>query len=263
MINVYARNLGWLFADLQQNIAKHGAVASETPLPDAKAWICLRDTEAHLSPDPARTLVTVHHTNPVCLRGFGMVGCVHPFQHQLFRERDRKTPVFTQPIGSRDIPVHPFPDRPVIGGFFREVNDKTKKNLKGSLLFAEAVEIARKSISFDVLLIGGNLEHISHIGTYEKRGATPEDYARITALMTCSVSPMIPLSAYEATAGGRAVISTPREWPYDFDNVFMGKTAKQLAAHIIDVLSSPRLIPQKPFDRDDWCKALVEEAARL
>jgi len=264
-VNVYARNLGWLFTDLQQNIAKYGAIASETPLPDMDAYICLRDSEAHLSPKPDKTLTTLHHIHPVDLRGFGMVACVHPFQERQFRQRDTKTPIFTLPIGARDIPVAPFPDKPVLGGFFREVHSKGKRNLKGSLLFKEAVEIARREFDFDVLLIGENLEHIASIGRYEKRGALPEDYARITALMTTSTSPMIPLSAYEALAAGRPVISTPREFPFNAANVVFGECARELSRQIIAVFSmeNPRIAPQHPFSREDWCKAMVEEARKL
>lgn len=262
-VNVYARELGWLFSDLKQHIASHGAIPSESPIPDADAYICIRDSEAHLSPKPDKTVVQVHHINPVDLRGFGMISFCHPYQERQYREFDKKTPSFTLPIGARDIPVTPLPDKPTLGGFFREVNSQGKKHLKGSLLFAEAVEIARKTLDFDVLLIGGNLDHIKHIGRYEKRAATPDDYARITALMTTSTSPCVPLSAYEALAAGRPVISTPREWTHDFSNIGAGKTAKELAACIVTYLKSPILIPQKPFDRDEWCKRQVKEAINL
>lgn len=262
-VNVYARNLQWLFEDLKHHMARHGAIASDSPILDADAYVCIRDSEAHLSPKPDKTVVQVHHINPVDLRGFGMISFCHPYQERQYREFDKKTPSFTLPIGARDIPVTPLPDKPTLGGFFREVNSKGKKHLKGSLLFAEAVEIARRDFDFECLLIGENLEHIKHIGRYEKRAATPDDYARITALMTTSTSVNTPLSIYEGLAAGRPIVSTPREWTHDFTNIFTGESPKELAKAIIDALVAPKLIPQKPFDRDEWCKRQIEEARKL
>jgi hypothetical protein len=262
-INVFCQNKGWLFQDLKENISRFGAISSEFSLPNMDSYICIRDSEGFLSPRPDKTLIQIHHINPVDLKGFGMVACVHPFQMRQFRQRDTKTPIFTLPIGAREIPVSPFPDKPVLGAFFREVHSKGQRNLKGSLLFKEAVEIARREFDFDVLLIGENLEHIASIGRYEKRGALPEDYARITALMTTSTSPMIPLSCYEALAAGRPVISTHREWFFDSQNVFLRDSAKNLAKAIINTLNAPTLIPQCPYKRDDWCKAMVKEAGNL
>lgn len=259
-INVFCKNHRWLFEDLKQEIASYGAIASDEPLPDADAWICLRDTEAKLSPDKTKTLVTVHHIEPITHDGYGKINFVHPFQK---RQYNGNGPSFVLPIGSRNIPPSPFPDKPVLGGFFREVNGNGKRNLKGSVLFKQAVELARQQIDFEVLLIGANLRHIAHIGTYECRGALPDDYARITALMTTSTSQMVPLSVYEAMAAGRPIVTTPREFPFKANNVFMADTVEGLAEGIIKALTEPKMIVQNPFSRSDWCRRMVEEAGKL
>jgi hypothetical protein len=262
-INVYCRNLGWLFEDLKKLIASHGAIASDSPIQNADAYICIRDSEAHLSPNPSKTLVQLHHINPVYLSGYGTISCVHPFQEAQYKKRDRDTPIFTQPIGSRDVPLSQLPERKVLGGFFREVNSRGKKNLKGSLLFKEAVDLARKRMDFDVLLIGGSLKHIADIGKYEERAAEPKDYERITALMTTSTSNGIPLSAYEALAAGRSVISTPRDWTYNFVNLYTGSTPKELSNCIVNALKNNMIVEQKPFSREEWAKRQIEEVASL
>lgn len=259
-INVYCRNLGWLFEDLKREIASYGAAPSDSPLKYADAWICLRDKEAHLSPDKSKTLVTVHHIEPINHEGYGKIAFVHPFQQ---RQYQGNNPSFVLPIGSRDVPQSPFPDKPVLGGFFREVNGGGKRNLKGSVIFKQAVELARQQIDFDVLLIGANLRHIADIGKYECRGALPDDYTRITALMTTSTSQMVPLSAYEAMACGRAIITTPREFPFKADNVFMAETVDGLADGIVKALTAPKMNVQKPFSRSDWCLRMIKEAREL
>lgn len=259
-INVYCKNNGWLFEDLKQEIALYGAIASDKPIKDADAWICLRDNESNLSPDKSKTLVTVHHIDEINHEGYGIIAFVHPFQE---RQYNGKNPSFVSPIGARDIPQSQFPDKPVLGGFFREVNNNGKRNLKGSVIFKQAVELAKQKIDFDVLLIGANLRHIAHIGKYECRGALPDDYSRITALMTTSTSPMVPLSVFEAMSCGRPIITTIREFPFNYDNVFMEDTVEGLANGIVKALTTPKIIIQKPFSRSEWCRMMVEEASKL
>lgn len=262
VINVYCRSLGWLFDDLKGLIASCGAIPSETPIPNADAYICIRTTEFNKSPRPEKTLVQIHSLEEYDLRGAGIISYCHPEQWRMNRAKNHKIPYFIQPIGSRDIPVTPLPENPTVGAFFREVN-KNGKPLKGSALFAEAVEIARREMDFDVLLIGDNLEKIAHLGTYEKRGAEPKDYSRITALMTTSTSKAVPLSAYEALAAGRALVSTPREFTFNVENVFWGWDAKTLADAIIKALNVGEVKPQKPFCRTEWAKKQIEEAIKL
>lgn len=259
-INVYCRNLGWLFEDLKKEIAGFGAVASEEPLQDADAWICIRDTEARLSPDKSRTVVTIHHTEKIDHQGYGLLSFVHPFPERNWRDNNLHDDSVVLPIGSRPIPKSPLPSEPTLGFFCREHG----KGLKRSQMFADAVELARKKTAFKVLMIGQKLEHIAGIGKYEKRPAVPEDYARITALCSTSVSPMIPLSVYEAMAAGRPIITTPREFPFDHYNVFQADNVEGLAQCMVEVLKfAPMMHIQKPFCRIEWAKTTFEQARSL
>lgn len=255
MINVYCGDRGWLFEDLKREIASFGAEASERPIPGADAYICIRTREAHLSPNRDKTVVQVHDTHQYALNAYGMVSMVHPVQAQtvVCKAMD------VCPIGSRDIHMDALPEVPTIGFFCREIGSE-----KGSDVFEQAVFIARRTAQFDVLLMGERLEKIAHLGNYVGRAAGPKDYSAIDALFTASVSPMVPLSAYEALAGGRSVISTPRQWPYDFHGIHTGRTAAELAEHIVSVVTHRSLYsPQKPYARWQWAKRQVQLAEAL
>lgn len=262
LVNVFCKNKGWLFEDLKQHMARHGAVASDTPMTDADAWICLRDTEAHTVPDRSRTLVQCHHMNDFNHVDYGMVSFCHPAQERQYRAMhgDRQQS-FTLPIGARDVPHAPLPPRPVLGFFCREVG--LDRRIKGSDVFAAAVTEARKFTDFDVLMIGERLDHISHLGQYECRAAVPDDYARITSLCVTSTSIAVPLSMYEAIAAGRAVASMRREMTFPCPTVFMADDAQSLAEAITSALSVRNAVPMMPFSRDDWARRQVEEAMRL
>lgn len=262
VVNVFCQNKGWLFEDLKHHMARHGAVASDTPLHDADAWICLRDTEAHTIPDRRRAVVQCHHMNDFDHVDYGMISFCHPAQERKFRGLHGRAPKsFTLPIGSRDIPYSPLPQRPVLGFFCREVG--LDRRLKGSDTFAAAVTLARQVMDFDVLMIGERLDHIAHLGTYECRAAVPDDYARITALAVTSTSICVPLSMYEALAAGRAVVSTPREMTFPARNLLFGEDARDLAAAFTCALSVKVTDRQMPYSRDDWARRQVQEAMAL
>src|SRR4030095_11948124 len=65
-INVYAQNKAWLFEDLKhhfRNLSPAGEseiIISDSPLPGADAWVCLRTNEGDASPDLGRTAIFVH-----------------------------------------------------------------------------------------------------------------------------------------------------------------------------------------------------------
>jgi glycosyltransferase involved in cell wall biosynthesis len=260
LINVYCENKGWLFEDLKQLIAAQGAVASDMPLPDADAYICIRTRNAELSPKPEKTVVQIHDMD--CFLGdkYGAISFVHEEQAKLWRKKGFRGRYFTLPIGSRDIPYAPRPQRPTLGYFCREVGDK-----KRSEFFAQVVKAAKKRMDFDVLMIGENLDSIKNIGKYIERAAVPADYARITAFMTTSVSPMVPLSAYEALAAGRPVVTTPRIWPssHSWHGVYCGITEEELAEQVVRALKVNLCQPFAPFNRTAWAKEQVRIAKTL
>lgn len=258
-INVYCKSYGWLFDDLKRRFADFGALPSELPVPDADAWICIRTQELRNSPKPEHTVVQVHDMRQYRIGVAGCVSLVHPAQMNNLNEYSGRRKV--DPIGSRDIVAGELPPAPVIGFFCRESGTE-----KGSPLFSEAVAIAREELDFEVLMIGWNLDHIEGLGRYERKAAGPLDYQRITALVTCSVSPMIPLSAYEACAAGRLVITTPRIWPEgsEWAMVRTAESAEGLAALICEAVRTPRKFrPEMPFSRDRWIQNQIEEAVKL
>lgn len=254
MINVFCKSNGWLFDDLKAEIASFGATPSEQPLPNADAWICVRSSESDLVPDKSMAVVQIHDVKNKIPDGFASYSYVHPFQ---LRQSGVNGSV--NPIGSRDIPYDDLPDKPTIGFFCKEYG-----KVKRSELFAEAVMMAKQECKFNVLMIGGNLSHIKHIGAYENRAANVNDYSRIDALVTCSVSPMIPLSAYEALAAGRSVISTPREWLFNSPAIQEGESAEDIAEIIVDVVTDRKLhAPFMPYSREDWARLQFEKALEL
>lgn len=254
-INVYCKDKGWLFEDLKNTIALKGATPSEKPLSGFDKYICIRTKEANLSPNPKKTVVQVHDMATYDLRDYGKISLVHESQAQ-----NVKGSMEITPIGSRMLRRSCLPEKPTIGFFCREVGD----NKKGSDIFEKAVLKAKKKIEFDVLMIGQRLEHISHLGKYENRPANIDDYDRITALFVASKTPMIPLSAYETLASGKAVISTPRLWPDTYSAVKEGRTLNDLSENIINVVENPKLYhTEMRFWRDSWAKRQIELAKAL
>lgn len=253
-INVFCRDNNWLFDDLKREIAKQGAIHSRKPLPDADAWICVRSSEADLVPSPKRCLIQIHDVKNKVPKGFGQYSYVHDYQR-----RQSGIDGFVLPIGSRDIDYDDLPEKPTIGFFCKEYGQ-----LKRSNMFAEAVMMAKAECDFNVLMIGDKLEHIRSIGRYEVRGAGVNDYKRIDALVTCSISPMIPISCYEALAAGRSVISTPREWPFESNMIKEGETVDDIAELIYDTVKERmQYKPFMPYSRSDWAKRQIEEALKL
>lgn len=254
LINAYCEPRGWLFDDLRRELAAAGAVPSDEPLAHADAWICLRSRERRFSPNPGRTVLQVHDMETPPAPEFGAVALVHPVQLA-----DHPNGLVL-PIGARECPPAPLPRHPAVGFFCREVNGR-----KGSDLFGQAVLLAREHVRFEVHLIGERLEHIAELGIYQQRGAIPRDFGLVDALVVCSQSPMVPLSAYEACAAGVRVISTPRQWiGPGWGAVHTAATAEALADEIIDAVTCrQRFAPHAPFTRAAWAQSQVALAKGL
>ncbi len=266
IINAYCQSRGWLFDDLKTGFEALGAIVSDAPIPEADAWICIRTREAAKAPDRARTVVQVHDLDdhaPATFNGFGRVSFVHERQADLWRQAGYTGSFSVTPIGARGvIRASALPHRPTLGWFGREVN-----GAKRSVLFGQAVELARRQTTFDVLLIGERLRHLANLGRLEERAAGVDDYARIDALCVTSSSPMVPLSMYEAAAAGKAVISTPRELPAAGERwtmVRFAETAPLLAALIVSAMRHRRTYePCAPFLREDWLAWQFQMACQL
>jgi len=266
-VNAYCKNLGWLFEDLKRTLAGAGAFVTNEPDESADAWVCIRSREWKSSPDLRRTTVQIHDIHlkpkPNCLNSAGCVQFTHPFQLSLWQANGFKGNHTITPIGSRDCikPSTCKPERPTIGFFCRE----NKAMSKGSLLFRDAVLLAKKLSDFDVLLIGDRLSHIAEIGKYQKRAANPDDYSRIDALVSTSTSPCVPLSVYEACAAGISVISTPRQFPgHSWPMVMWATNAEEIANCIVQIVSArPKHNSVKPYVLETWAETTLQIARKL
>jgi hypothetical protein len=272
--NVFAKSLGWLFDDLKAAIAASGAEASEAPAMNARSWICIRTGEAESAPDLARTLVQVHDMNPpnpAALQSAGLVAFTHPLQAYIWQCSGFSRPHKILPIGARcGISwAHQLPTRPTIGYFTGETGPGM--NHKRSDMFAEAVSLARNSLDFDVLLIGRWLDAVADIGEWHDRAAGLSDYQRIDVLITCSPSPGVPLSVYEACAIGIPIVTTPRWFPTaNWPNVFQGGDVFGLASHLVEILKRRDYFFQRrkehafaPFSLETWTERQVQWARKL
>jgi hypothetical protein len=268
-INVFCKDNGWLFSDLRREFGEHGAEISDLPSNTADVWICVRSDELQIVPDISRTIVQVHNMFPVDIDLYNRclgVSFTHPMQLFLWRTNGFTGNYTVCPIGSRsNIQASAsLPERPTLGFFCGE----TRLMHKGSDLFAAAVKEARKVIDFDCLMIGRNLDHIAHLGSYEQNAAGPRDYQRIDALFTASISPGVPLSVYEACSIGKPIISTPRWFPGDgWKSIFFGESPEILAGHIVSVLQSRRELHSEapknshaPYTLDGWISQNLEYA---
>lgn len=254
-INVYCKSKGWLFDDLKKQIAKLGAISSNTPIDDADAYICIRTNEAMLSPKPEKTVVQVHDMKKHKLFGYGIVSLVHESQ-SVFTDAEK----FIQPIGSRGIPDFELPERPTIGFFARALNHENK----GKDIFERSILEAKKHCDFDVLMIGNNLNDIEYLGEYEARAAGIMDYSRVSALFTASQTPMIPISIYEGISCGRAIVTTPRVFPFDYDGIMVGNNYNELSEKIVYHVNNYRKYnPVNKYTRYDWCMKQIELAKKL
>lgn len=261
MINVYAENLGWLFEDLKAHFRKLGAVVSEEPILGADAWICIRTSEFRKSPDLSRTIVQVHDIYDYDVDELARASLVlftHPFQLHLWKQKGFVGRHRILPIGARSsvLFAEEPPTRPTLGFFCGE----TPRMEKQSHIFRQVVKSAKETLDFDVLMIGRNLGHVAGLGALEDRAASVDDYRRIDALFTASVSPAVPLSVYEACSIGLPVISTPRWFPCaDWPSVRMATTVAELRALTVsalndrlDLFEQRRNMARAPYRLESW-----------
>lgn len=269
MINVYARDLGWLFEDLKAAFAVNGAVASDTSDEDASCWICVRTSEAASSPSISKTIVQVHDMNAydmALMNQAGLVLFTHPLQAYLWRQSGFLGRSKVVPIGSRRgiVPAEELPPVPTVGYFTGEAGSNSKR----TDMFAEAVALARETLSFDVLMIGRWLDAFAYVGTWQNRAAGIADYQHIDVLVTCSPSPGVPLSVFEAASIGIPIVTTPRWFPVTtWPNVFVGGAVSEIADHIVRILQHREAAFRQrgtnayaPFTLDRWIESQLEYA---
>lgn len=242
LVNVFCKDKGWLFEDIKRALVDNGCIPSEYPISTAEAWICIRSSELHKSPDIRRTIVQVHNMEPHDIDLFNSCAGVifnHPMQKWLWQREGFNNRFIVRPIGARkDVQVSSeLPDIPTIGFFCGE----NRQMWKGSNVFAESVLRARQVVNFNCLMIGRGLQHLKHLGSVEKKAAGVDDYSRVDAVFCASISPGIPLSVYEALASGLKVITTPRWFIHPTPvNVLIGDDVEALVKHICAVIENRR-----------------------
>lgn len=230
IVNPYCRNYGWLFEDLKASLAAvelEGVTVttSETPLPEADAWICIRANEfAGLDRTKdmhKRTVVQLHDYRP----------CSPPIHFgavQMVNERQRKT----APAANRYevIPLGPragfrvresMPERPTVGWVGRDVVYQGR-HIKRPELFVEVIKKLREAgVDVQARIHGGGLsmsfyvEQIADMGAgcHHINGRRTVDslqrfYESIDVLISTTEPEPGPLSIFEALACGVPVVST-------------------------------------------------------
>lgn len=240
MINVYCRDFGWLFEDLKRDIAAvaDDVVASDNPLPDADAWICIRTNEARTPvagwfPEQwaPRTVVQVHdfYTRSPLIR-YGAVSLVHPDQRKTCPTADK---VHVQPIGARRLFTlrYSMPERFTVGWVGRDVTHEGRHIKRPQLFvdavlearrqgcevfakmhgpdlygFAKQIAAARSPIKEGFIKAAYGAAGCSWVGDLGRAESLRDFYHSIDALVvTCEPEPG-PLSVYEALACGVPVI---------------------------------------------------------
>jgi hypothetical protein len=273
-INVYATNIGWLFEDLKTCIATNGAVSSNSPIGDADRWICIRTSEALNSPDISKTVVQVHDMGDYDVGLFqtaGLVCFTHEMQRYLWLRRGFQGRNCVMPIGARRNiePASMLPAKPTLGYFTGEFSARFQG--KRSQMVVDAINIARKQMKFDVLMIGRHLGFMADCGNWLDRAAGPVDYKAIDVLITCTPSPAVPLSVFESCSIGIPVVTTPRWFPEPkWPNICVADDAAGLANQIVLLLRNRKQLfhdrainSYAPYLFEDWIGFQVEAAASL
>lgn len=264
-VNVYARDLGWLFEDLKGHFARLripgiAVAASDAPLDDADAWVVLRAAEAATAPDPARTVVCLHdlYDHPALYAPDGIRGGVHaagalafshPHQRRLLIDAgvklERKR-LLERPLGALSIftPRAELPEKFCIGWVGR--ND-WRKRVEWIAEIAARLELDRSG--FTILLLGHDLDDVAEsvrslgieCDLVAKEPGMIDEYPALYARMDClcitSITEAGPLTLFEALATGLPVVSAPVGWAPHFawrepGYVLLGESPAEIASHL-------------------------------
>ena len=305
-INVYAQNKAWLFEDLKhhfRNLSSAGEseiIISDSPLPGADAWVCLRTNEGDASPDLGRTAICVHDLfcdggmygpagSRKSVRHAGALILCHPDQTELLIRQGVAIdgrPVLERPLGALKIfsPREENPPTFRIGWVGR---NHVRKRLDW---FTEAVtSFDLPTKEFEVVLIGEGLDGaasiLNSIGircSYFDRSrygiaAYPNLYKRLHCLVITSSTEAGPLPLFEALATGLAVVSTPVGWAPHFAQGFpryvrLANSVNEIKLHLLklhadkDAIYSERMMIARlvsEWSLDDWFREVISLARSL
>lgn len=227
-LNVFCRDLGWLFEDLKgwfKRLAPDGleVVTSAQPV-DADAWLGLRTDEAHKAPDPARTTVQYHdcwaHARTDAeLSRYAAAVFTHPDQMERLTREGHVLPGMTmlRPIGAPEgwRAREDLSERFTIGWAGRARDQK-----KGLPYVLEAARRVAESFPSRLLLLGAGVSGLPGAGlpvlAYEREqmpfSGYEELYRKMDALVIASKTEAGPLPLFEALACGVPVVSSGAGW---------------------------------------------------
>ena len=263
VVNVVARDLGWLFEDLKSHFrgfrrAGVRVVTSTTAQDSADSWIYLRAREANRSPDPKRTVVQIHDLfdeglyrpggQRACVARCGGVTLTHPEERRILEasgiDLDAKQ-VLERPLGALGAfqlrtalpkrftvawvgrPSRIFGQSPKRLGWFVEAMRLLGGELRVVLL-GERLEKTCKQLK------KAGIDVVLHPRSKTPIKAYPRLYQGFDAVAVTSAFAAGPNCLFEALATGVPVVATPAGWVpelvRDGENGFRVSSIEEMAA---------------------------------
>ena len=240
VVNIVARNKGWLFEDLKSHFLKASisgvkVITSEIPRKDVDAWIYLRTHEVINTPDASRTLVQIHDLFDNGLYKYGgkrhfvaecgAVTLTNPVQKTILESNGihfNDSDVINMPLGAsecfslRSQLSEKFTlgwvGRPVVydGDEFKRVEWlvealRSMGDLKDSLkvvLIGERLDKIKKSIN----CLGFECDYVCR--KYNPYSTYAKHYRELDCVLVTSKFAAGPNCLYEALSSGVPVVST-------------------------------------------------------
>jgi glycosyltransferase involved in cell wall biosynthesis len=271
VVNVVARNRGWVFEELKALLARQDPddlvlVASDEPVADAAAWIVLRAREIASVPDPSRALVHIHDEldgdlyRPGGLRaGVARCGALllsQPGQRAILERNGidlSSRPVAVQPVGWRDgLAVRAaLQPRPTLGWIGRPEWHLGQEVRRLDRFVDAVLSLGGQA---DVVLLGQGLEdaarrllragvpHQCITWRVVMPGQARERVATLDALVDVAALEVGPPPWFDAMASGVPVVTTrcgcAADWIVQGQTGWIVEDPDQLAATLLRVLSN-------------------------
>ncbi len=288
VINVVARNRGWLFEDLKKHFLSAATPSvtirvSEKAFPGADSWIYLRTSEAKFSPDLSRTVVQIHDMfngeeyrpggSRHCVDHCGAIVLTHPEQKKLllnngiYPENKR---LLEKPVGASSYcRLRTQMSEPFTVAWIGRPTLYEKQEIKRVNWFVEAVR--KITLPIRVVFVGEKLE--KEFGIVKKAGIDsvyytrskysvehyPKIYRDFDCVVVTAANTSRQSSMFEALASGVPVIATPTAWADQYiennKNGYLVNTVNEIVVAINQIYINK----QSWFDRRVAIRNSVEE----